>query len=309
VVIGANPPTVIQGPAFAPYQPASMDTNQAEFWTVSSQIFEGVDSEKTPIPSGKWAWAYCPSGWPGTPNPNWICLKNATFNPSLLYEMAYTAKNPLVLGVGFAAFRDLGSFLRYETAAPGGGSNPISGTVKKTYTVGSSQSGAFIHGFIFWGFNKDENGRTVFDGAWPQIDGRMMVMNIRWGQPNNLMYLYMAATKHRSGGRTIRTWPVAFRPTACSTVAHRAIHVRRSWKPSVRRSSIPKSSRQACAVSLALRTFRCLRMSIGTTRRALRMAVAMAASPGLPPPPGAWPYRPVSRFPIIQFRRRLPTMR
>jgi hypothetical protein len=126
-----------------------------------------------------------------TPNPNWICLKNGPFNPNLLYEMAYMAKNPLVLGVGFAAFRDLGSFLRYETAAPGGGSNPISGTVKKTYTVGSSQSGAFIHGFIFWGFNKDENGRIVFDGAWPQIDGRMMVMNIRWGQPNNLMYLYM----------------------------------------------------------------------------------------------------------------------
>ena len=118
-------------------------------------------------------------------------MKNATFDPSLLYEMAYTAKNPLVLGVGFAAFRDLGSFLRYETAAPGGGSNPISGTVKRTYTVGSSQSGAFLHGFIFWGFNKDENGRKVFDGAWPQIDGRMMVMNIRWGQPNNLMYLYM----------------------------------------------------------------------------------------------------------------------
>jgi Alpha/beta hydrolase domain len=182
---------VIQASAFAPYQPASMDTSQAEFWTVSSQTFEGVDSQKTPIPSGQWTWAYCPNGPPGTPNPNWICLKKGTFDPSLLYEMAYTAKNPLVLGVGFAAFRDLGSFLRYETAAPGGGSNPISGTVKKTYTVGSSQSGAFIHGFIFWGFNKDENGRIVFNGAWPQIDGRMMVMNIRWGQPNNLMYLYM----------------------------------------------------------------------------------------------------------------------
>src|SRR5262249_1357673 len=35
---------VIQGPAFAPYHPASMDTNQAQFWTVSSQTFAGVDS-------------------------------------------------------------------------------------------------------------------------------------------------------------------------------------------------------------------------------------------------------------------------
>src|SRR5262249_51849034 len=136
---------VIQGPAFAPYQPASMDTSQAQFWTVSSQTFTGVDSAKTPIPSGQWAWAYCPGRWAGTPNPNWICLKDATFNPSLLYEMVYTAKNPLVLGVGFAAFRDLGSFLRYESVAPGGGSNPISGSVNRTYTVGSSQSGAFIH--------------------------------------------------------------------------------------------------------------------------------------------------------------------
>lgn len=182
---------VVQGPAFVPYQPASMNTSQARFWTVSSQTFTGVTSAKTPIPSDQWAWAYCPDGWPGTPNPNWICLKSGTFNPKLLYEMAYTAKNPLVLGVGFAAFRDLGSFLRYGTVAPGGGSNPIAGTVTKASTVGGSQSAAFLHGFIFWGFNQDESGRKVFDGAWPQVDGRMMVMNIRWGQPNNLMYLYM----------------------------------------------------------------------------------------------------------------------
>lgn len=78
---------VIQGPAFAPYQPASMDTKQGEFWTVSSQTFEGVDSARTPIQSSDWAWAYCPNGWPGAPNPNWICLNNATFNPSLLYEI------------------------------------------------------------------------------------------------------------------------------------------------------------------------------------------------------------------------------
>jgi hypothetical protein len=190
---------VIQGPAFVPYHPASLDTNQAQFWTVSSQTFTGVDSAKTPIPSSQWAWAYCPNGWPGTPNPNWICLKGATFNPNLLYEMVYTAANPLVLGVGFVAFRDLASFLRYGSVAPGGGSNPIAGTVSKALTIGGSQSAAFLHGFIFWGFNEEgrdnsghnQKGRIVFDGAWPQIDGRMMVMNIRWGQPNNLMYLYM----------------------------------------------------------------------------------------------------------------------
>ena len=69
--------------------------------------------------------------------------------------MVYTAANPLVLGVGFAAFRDLASFLRYGSVAPGGGSNPIAGTVSKALTIGGSQSAAFLHGFIFWGFNED----------------------------------------------------------------------------------------------------------------------------------------------------------
>jgi Alpha/beta hydrolase domain len=202
VPAGTPPSTAqlaIQGPAFVPYHPASLDTKQAQFWSVSSQTAAGVTSVKTPIPSSQWAWAYCPNGWPGTPNPNWICLKNGTFNPKLEYEMVYTAENPLVLGVGFAAFRDLAAFLRYGSVAPGGGSNPIAGSITTAMTIGASQSAAFIHGFIFWGFNEeghdqwghDQRGRIVFDGAWPQIDGRMMVMNIRFGQPNNLMYLYM----------------------------------------------------------------------------------------------------------------------
>jgi len=194
LTVGTNTTTAhmaIQSPAFPPYQPASLDTNQAQFWTVTSQTFTGVDSAKTTIPSANWSWSYCPAGGPGTANPTYICLKTGTFNPNLLYEMVYTAANPLVLGNGFAAFRDLASFLRYGTTAPGGGSNPLAGTISSAYTVGASQSGAFIHAFIFYGFNEDEDGRIVFDGAWPQIDGRMMVMNIRWGQPNNLMYLYM----------------------------------------------------------------------------------------------------------------------
>src|ERR1700733_7733850 len=144
----------VQAPAFPPYNPVSLDTNQARFWTVTSQTAAGVDSAKTPISSTQWAWAYCPSGWPGTPNPNYVCLRNGTFDPTLLYEVTYTAANPLVLGVGFAAFRDLASFLRYGTTAPGGGSNPVAGSITTTMTVGASQSGAFIHGFIFYGFNQ-----------------------------------------------------------------------------------------------------------------------------------------------------------
>jgi hypothetical protein len=123
-------------------------------------------------------------------------LKNgATFDPNRLYEIVFTAGNPLVLGVGYAATRDLVSFLHYGSNAPGGGSNPLSGTVEKTLIVGSSQSGAFIRGGIFYGFNEDENGRIVFVGANPQIDGRMLWLNERFAQPTVLLQLYMGGNE------------------------------------------------------------------------------------------------------------------
>lgn len=188
---------VIFGSAFVPYQPAGYVPGQtvantgAQFWSLKSQTTAGVDGPKTPIPNSQWAFAYCPNGWPGTPNPYFICLRSGTFNPQLLYEMVFTAQNPLVLGIGFAATRDLISFLRYGSTAPGGGSNPISGSVSRVIDIGASQSGSLIRGSIFYGFNEDESHRVVVDGAWPQIDGRMMWMNERWAQPNVIPNLYM----------------------------------------------------------------------------------------------------------------------
>jgi hypothetical protein len=123
----------------------------------------------------------------------------AGFDPNRLYEIVFTAANPLVLGVGYAATRDLVSFLHHGRTAPDGGSNPLLGTVNKTLIAGSSQSGAFIRGGIFYGFNEDENGRIVFGGANPQIDGRMLWLNERFAQPTVLLQLYM-------GGEEAPVW-------------------------------------------------------------------------------------------------------
>jgi hypothetical protein len=186
---------VIFSSAWVPYQPAGYtpgavpSTQGAQFWSLTSQTTDGQDGPKTPI-SG-WTWANCPNGPPGTPNPYFICLGNGTFDPKLLYEMVFTVQHPLVLGIGFAATRDLISFLRYEPTDRAGHPNPISGTIRKVMDVGSSQSGSFIRGSIFYGFNEDESGRIVVDGAWPQIDGRMMWLNERWAQPNVIPNLYM----------------------------------------------------------------------------------------------------------------------
>ena len=190
-LIISNSPSV--GGVFTPYQPASLDTTKATLWSEASQTLGGVDTDKQPISSGDWSWAYCPSGGAATPSTTWICLKNpaAGFDANRLYEIVLTAANPLVLGVGYAATRDLVSFLHYATTAD----NPIAGSVTKTLIVGSSQSGAFIRGGIFYGFNEDENGRQVFVGANPQIDGRMLWLNERFAQPTVLLQLYMGGNE------------------------------------------------------------------------------------------------------------------
>ena len=165
IQINANGNTaqlVIFGSGYVPYQPAgynpsnpgaTLSTSGAQFWSLTSQTTAGLDGPKTPITN--WTWANCPTGpASAVPNPYFICLGSGTFNPNLLYEMVYTVQNPLVLGIGFAATRDFISFLRYESKDKAGNANPIAGTVSKVMDVGSSQSGSFIRGSIFYGFNQ-----------------------------------------------------------------------------------------------------------------------------------------------------------
>ena len=44
-------------------------------------------------------------------------------------------------------------------------------------TRGVSQSGNFVRGFLHLGFNQDEAGRQLYDGAWPIIAGRRIALN------------------------------------------------------------------------------------------------------------------------------------
>jgi hypothetical protein len=100
----------------SPYPAATLDTTKATLFSAVSETAAGVKNGTVSIASADWAFASCETmPFPGTPDPAHICLKNG-FNPSLLYELQYTVKDPLVLGIGFAATRDLNSFFRYEKA-------------------------------------------------------------------------------------------------------------------------------------------------------------------------------------------------
>ncbi|HXO91022.1 MAG TPA: alpha/beta hydrolase domain-containing protein [Stellaceae bacterium] len=96
------------------------------------------------------------------------------FEPGWIYELVYTGRDPLVLGLGHVAVRDFVSFLRYGTEDYAGRVNPLrerGGSVEKAYAWGRSQTGRCLRDFVYRGFNADADGRRVFDGILPHVAG------------------------------------------------------------------------------------------------------------------------------------------
>lgn len=178
----ATTASLTSGYAGLHYQfPATLDTAKALLTKQSSD-----DSEQIPIAASDWAFANCASTpFPGEPDPSRICLKGG-FEPDMLYQLTFTAKDPLVLGIGLAATRDIVSFFRYDSTDE----NPVAGMVKHAIGFGTSQSGNFIKTFIHLGFNQDEAGRIVWDGANPNIAARQTPINFRFAIPGGAASLY-----------------------------------------------------------------------------------------------------------------------
>ena len=137
---------------------------------------------REPIPNAQWSFGNCADGGAVQPNDTQVCLPTG-FKPGKLYELLYRAKDPLVLGLGYAAVRDLGSFLKYEQKDEKGTANPVFRKDTRAIVMGASQSGRFIRSYLHLGFNHGEHGEQVFDGALPHIGGGLMPLNIRFGQP------------------------------------------------------------------------------------------------------------------------------
>src|ERR1700704_3283643 len=188
-----------------PYAPVNLDTKQASLTTHASETMDGKISGVADIPAANWAFAKCTAEnpFPGTPDPSQICVKGG-FDPKLLYQVVYTAKDPLVLGVGFAAFRDVGSFFKTAKADEMGTPNPLADGINWAITRGVSQSGNYIRAFLHLGFNQDEAGRQVFDGAWPIIAGKRIALNYRFAMPDGVSKLYEPSSE---GTQSWTAWP------------------------------------------------------------------------------------------------------
>jgi hypothetical protein len=173
-----------------PYPPADLDERGARLTLHARETLRGDASAVTTVPRDAWAFADCSAApFPGRPDPTRICLRDG-FRGDQIYELRYTAKDPLVLGLGLAATRDIVSFFRYAARDRDGTPNPVAGAIDKAVSIGDSQSGNFIRTFVHLGFNQDESGRIVWDGVFPRIAARQTPINVRFALPGGAATLY-----------------------------------------------------------------------------------------------------------------------
>ena len=193
----ASQPIIVQTNP-VPYLPNTLATTEAKLVMRSGETTTGGVIGETVIPASDWAWARCnvdgAPAFPGTPDGTQICLKNG-YDSTKLYQVVFTAKNPYVLGVGFAAWRDVGYFFKHSVVDDAGTPNPVAQRVTRSIARGVSQSGNFLRGWLHMGFNESEDGHRVHDGMWPVIAGRRIALNFRWAQPDGVLELYQAGSE------------------------------------------------------------------------------------------------------------------
>ena len=175
-----------------PYRPVSLDTAKSKLVSRGGENMRGEVTDERAVAAGDWAWAKCDdkTPFPGVPDPTLICLKDG-FDPARLYQVVFTAADPYVLGVGFAAWRDVADYFRNSKDKE----NPLAGSITHSIARGISQSGNYLRGWLHLGFNRGEAGNRVHDGLWPIIAGRRIALNFRWAQPDGVLELYQAGSE------------------------------------------------------------------------------------------------------------------
>jgi len=152
--------------------------------SIQMTVRDTVEGRRRVIPRRQWQFAREEGGKP-VPDTTRVFMASG-FEPGRIYELVYTAQDPVLAGLGPAAVRDLISFLKYGSpVADGGPLGEQHRYVKRALGFGSSQSGRFLRTFLYYGFNQDEEDRQVFDGVWAHVAGAGRgSFNQRFAQPS-----------------------------------------------------------------------------------------------------------------------------
>jgi hypothetical protein len=170
-----TPQQLLSDAGHKPYPTADVDDPSAVL-----TVREHQDGEPAVIARSRWRFAKAGKEGP-EPSADHVYLEDG-FAAGKVYELTYTALGAPIVGLAFLAFRDAASFLKHGSAAEG---NPLAGAIDYAYAWGQSMNGRWLREFLYWGLNRDEAGRMVFDGMLPHVgSSRRGEFNIRFGQPS-----------------------------------------------------------------------------------------------------------------------------
>lgn len=219
------------------------------------------------------------------------------FQPGVLYELIYDAKNPVLAGAGMAAIRDMVSAIRFEDAATAELEKLALPDIDSTVAWGISQSGRLLRQFMYDGFNEDLHGRKVFDGVIPIISGggygmfnnRFAMPTRTNGQHSNHLYpndLFPFTYGESTDPFTGRTDSILAKARASNTVPN-LMHIQTSNEYWVRAGSLAHTNPQGTEDAVLPEEVRFY--TIGGSQHGTGTGLPRAASFGqLPPNPNMW---------------------
>jgi hypothetical protein len=109
-----------------------------------------------------------------------------------------------VLGIGFAAWRDVGAFFKKAAADDTVRRTPLPRPSRTRHRARRLSIGKLPARMAAPRLQPGRDGGIVHEGMWPIIAGRRIALKFRWAQPDGAMGLYQAAVKDHSGGCRIR---------------------------------------------------------------------------------------------------------
>src|ERR1043166_1225681 len=128
---------------------------------------------------GRAGWSFVPPRDGGPPME--IALAGG-FQPGRIYQLTYTARDPMIVGLGMAGIRDLLAYLRTHPLADA----PVP---QRNLIFGISQSGRLIQTMLLDGLHVAEDGTPAFDGAFVHVAG---------GGKGGFNYRFAMPTRHFS---------------------------------------------------------------------------------------------------------------
>jgi len=150
-------------------------------------VRDSVEAPRRVIPREKWRFARMEQGAPIADSGQvWI---EGGFEPGKIYEVVYLAQNPPIIGLGPASVRDFAAYLKHGKANNVG---VRAGEIRRAIAFGSSQSGRFLRTFLYYGYNRDEEGRRALDAVMSHVaGGGRGSFNHRFAQPSRDAHPYM----------------------------------------------------------------------------------------------------------------------